>query len=118
MTTLLDFIKIARIDGVASYCLLRDDGQCLAGTAMYTKNVCTALSRIAKRGQTRREKSDFPPLSGLWIRGTEASLLLIPMGNYTVGVTPSPGRPENDVMTEVLAFLQRIRHQHTVSQKS
>ena len=118
MTTLLDFIKITRIEGVESYCLIRADGRCMAGNAMYTDGFYNTLSRMVKRGNKTTEKGPLSSPTCLWIRGPKESLLLIPFGDYTVGVTPCLERSEQKIMEEVLAFLQRIRHQHTVSQKS
>jgi len=118
MTTILDFIKIARIKGVDSYCLVSADGRRMAGTPTHTDTFCGDLARLARESARATEKSDFPPPESVSIRGPETSLIVIPVGGYTLGIITASETPEGPLVNDVLAFLRRIRHQHTVSQKS
>lgn len=118
MTTILDFIKITRIEGVTSYCLVSNDGRRMAGNDDYTDDFYKDLGHIAKQSaQTTKERPLAPPTC-FSIRGDSTSLLVIPVGGYTLGITTAPETPEGQLIDDVLAFLHRIRHQHTVSQKS
>jgi len=118
MTTILDFIKITRIEGVTSYCLVSKDGRRMAGNDDYTDGFYKDLGRIAKQSaETTKERPIAPPTC-FSVRGDSTSLLVIPVGGYTLGITTAPETPEGKLIDDVLAFLHRIRHQHTVSQKS
>jgi hypothetical protein len=118
MTTILDFIKITRVKGVASYCLVSTDGRRMAGNAAYTKEFYSDLARIAQESARTADDTPLPPPACFSVRGPSASLLVIPVGGYTLGITTTPDTPENQLIEDVQAFLHRIRHQHTVSQKS
>ncbi|WP_300668047.1 roadblock/LC7 domain-containing protein [Desulfoluna sp.] len=116
MTTILDFIKIARIKGVKSYCLVSAEGRRMAGNA--TDTFCKELAQVATEGAGTTQETPLAPPISVSIRSAGASLIIIPVGNYTLSVTPASNVPEGQLIADVLAFLHRIRHQHTVSQKS
>jgi len=118
MTTLLDFIKIARIQGVESYCLVSADGRRMAGNATHTDTFCRDLAQLARKSARATEKTNPAPPASISIRGPESSLIVIPVGGYTLGITTASETPEGPLIRDVLTFLRRIRHQHTVSQKS
>lgn len=118
MTTILDFIKITRIRGVAAYCLVSADGTRMAGNATYPPEFYREISRIARESSRTSDATPLAPPTCVTVRGPKESLLVIPVGGYTLGVTPSPDTPEGQLIDHVLSFLHRIRHQHTVSQKS
>lgn len=118
MTTILDFIKIARIQGIDTYCLVSADGRRIAGTTGDTEAFCQAVARLAKDSAKASEETPLPPPASVAIRGPEGSLLVIPVGGYTLCVNIAPETPEDRLIADVLDFLRRIRHQHTVSQKS
>ncbi|SCY84870.1 roadblock/LC7 domain-containing protein [Desulfoluna spongiiphila] len=118
MTTILDFIKIARIKGVDSYCLVAADGRRMAGNTTHADAFCGDLARLARESAKATEDTSFDPPESLSIRGPETSLIIIPVGGYTLGITTAAETPEGPLINDVQAFLRRIRHQHTVSQKS
>ncbi|VFQ47333.1 hypothetical protein [Desulfoluna butyratoxydans] len=118
MTTILDFIKIARIQGVDSYCLVSADGRRMAGNTAHSDAFCEDLARFAGESARVTEETTFAPPASVSIRGPETSLIVIPVGGYALGITTAAKTPEGPLIDDVMAFLRRIRHQHTVSQKS
>ena len=118
MTTILDFIKITRVKGVDSYCLVSTDGRRMAGNAAFTTEFYSELARISQSCARTTDDTTLPPPTCFSVRGPSASLLVIPVGGYTLGIPITPEVSENKLIEDVQAFLNRIRHQHTVSQKS
>ena len=118
MTTILDFIKIARIKGVAAYCLISRDGRRIAGNDTHAETFYRDLARMAKEGKQTTEATPIPAPTCFFIRGPQESLGVFPVGQYILGITALPSEPEGRLIAEVQSFLQHIRNQHTVSQKS
>ena len=118
MTTILDFIKIARIKGVESYCLVSTNGRRIAGNDTHAEAFYRDLAGMAREGKRTTEATPLSAPTCFCIHGPGEFLLVFSVGQYILGITASHSEPEGKLIAEIQSFLQHIRNQHTVSQKS
>ncbi|MCG8472069.1 MAG: roadblock/LC7 domain-containing protein [Desulfobacterales bacterium] len=118
MTTILDFVKISKVAGVKHYSLVSKKGKRLAGNHQRSESFYKELAQFGKDATAPTTRRDLSPLTAMIIQGESGALIVVPVGSFILEVTPATGYQESSVVDEVLRFLDRIRHQHTVSQKS
>lgn len=118
MTTILDFVKISKINGVARYSLVSGQGKRLAGNHNEAEPFYRELAQLGRDAATTRSRDGMGPLTAMTLTAENDALIVVPVGQFVLGVTPDADLPTPKVIHEVLLFLDRIRHQHTVSQKS
>ena len=117
MTTILDFVKISKIKSVAAYSLVSNEGKRLAGNHSHDVAFYRNLALFGKDA-SRQPQSPLGAPKAIVLEGEKSSLLVIPVGPFILGVTPESGFEIDPVLKDIKLFLERIRHQHTVSQKS
>lgn len=119
MTTILDFVKITKLEGLKGFFLVKNDGTVVAHKGEDTESVSpvialSGLNCIAIQTVLELEKFKYMIFS----RSNKENVLIFPMRSYFLGIIKESDASTPDLIAEIKKFFGTIQNKHTVSQNN
>ncbi len=109
MATIKDFKKIALLEGITGYILVKKNGPVLASNSEHTATLAPLIQQAVISGQSLESPLTSKPCTYISVEdGSGETLTIIPLGSIFLGVTQNNDYDHNQLMESVFTFLQGL----------
>jgi hypothetical protein len=117
MTTILDFVKIAKIEGVLGFFLIKHDGSVVAHKGAETDDLSPMIALSGLNCDAIKSVMGFTKFRYMvFSRKSKEHVIIFPLSSYFLAVIKQADSHAPDLIKKIRKFINDIKNKHTMSQ--